>query len=245
MPWYRPSPRADHRPGAISFGGPLQKAPGAPATLPEALQRAALQSSDKGIIYLQADGTEAFQSYPDLLEVAQRVLAGLRKLGLKPQDKVIFQFDRSEDFFAALWGCVFGGFVPVPIAIPPTYDQSNSTVEKLHNAWKMLGQPIVLSRSGLLAQVRSLSKLLNLEHFQVEAIDDLRTQEADRNWHAGQSEVPGSTTAHFREHRPAQRGHAEPSEHLRQIGCLNADTQFSPTRTSLSTGCRWIIQVVS
>src|SRR5712691_6415080 len=173
---------------AISFGGSLQKALDAPATLPETLRRAALQSPEKGILYLQADGTETFQSYPALLEEAQRVLAGLRKLGLKPQDKVIFQFDRNEDFFAALWGCLLGGFVPVPIAIAPTYEQSNNTVDKLHNAWKMLGQPIVLTRCGRVAEVGSLSKLLNLEHFQVEAIDDLRTQEADQSWHTSQPE---------------------------------------------------------
>ncbi len=173
---------------AISSGGPLQKAPGAPTTLPETLRRAALQSPEKGIVYLQADGTEAFQSYPALLEEAQRVLAGLRKLGLKPQDKVIFQFDRNEVFVAALWGCLLGGFVPVPIAVPPTYEQSNSTIDKLHNAWKMLDRPIVLSKNSLVPLVRSLSKLLNLEHFQVEAIDGLRTQEADQTWHEGAPE---------------------------------------------------------
>ncbi|WP_414582892.1 SDR family NAD(P)-dependent oxidoreductase [Scytonema sp. PCC 10023] len=173
---------------AISDGGALQLPPDATSTLPEALKRAALQAPDKGIVYLKADGSEVFRSYKALLEESEQILAGLRRLGLKPKDKVIFQLDCNEDFIPAFWGCVLGGFIPVPISVPATYQEANSTVKRLHNGWQMLDRPIVLTSKQLALAVCSLSQLLNLENFQVETIDELRQSEPDQNWHVSQPE---------------------------------------------------------
>lgn len=171
---------------AISHGGELKHETDAPTLLSEALQRATLQGPEKGLVYIQSDGSEQVQSYQDLLLDAEQILAGLRRLGLKPLDKVIFQIDRSQDFIPAFWGCVLGGFIPVPISIAPTYEQVNSTVNKLHNAWQMLEQPIVLTSSGLAESIHSLPALLNIENFQVETIDNLRRNKRERNIHQSQ-----------------------------------------------------------
>ncbi|MFB2921205.1 MULTISPECIES: SDR family NAD(P)-dependent oxidoreductase [Aerosakkonema] len=172
---------------AISHGEPLQYSDDAPKTLAEVLQRAAQQST-KGIIYIQPDGTDKVQSYRELCQDAQRILAGLKKLGLKDQDKVIFQLERNQDFISAFWGCVLGGFVPVPISIAPSYEEVNSTTSKLQNAWQMLGKPLVLTGASLAPKIRGLSKVLNLENFQVETIDELRKCEPDLNWYNSQLE---------------------------------------------------------
>jgi malonyl CoA-acyl carrier protein transacylase len=165
---------------ALSYGGQLQREIDAPTRLSDILERAALKS-EKGIIYIQSDGSEQFQSYQNLLEDAQRILEGLRKRGLKPQDKVIFQIEPGQDFIPAFWGCILGGFIPVPISIAPTYQQVNNVVNKLHNAWQMLEQPLVLTNSGLAQNVRSLSTLLNLKDFKVETVDNLRNNEPLHN----------------------------------------------------------------
>ena len=171
---------------AISQGEPLGQEADAPTTLAQALHRAARSHPAKGLVYILSDGSQRSQSYGDLLEEAQRILAGLRKLGLKPQDKVIFQLERNQDFIPAFWGCVLGGFVPVPISVAPTYDQVNSTVSKLQNAWQMLGRPLVLTSTLLAPAVGSLSELLNLENFQVKTVNDLRACSPDQNWHISQ-----------------------------------------------------------
>ena len=114
--------KAVHKP-AISFGGSLQVTLNAPILPCDLLERAAL--SDKGIVYIQAGGSERYQSYQDLLLDPQRILAGLRQWGLEPQDKVILQLEKGQDFIPAFWGCVLGGFIPVPISIAPTYHQPN------------------------------------------------------------------------------------------------------------------------
>ncbi len=170
---------------AISHGEPLQY-PQNTRTLAEVLQRAA-QISTKGITYIQTDGIE-IQSYAELLQDAQRILFGLKKLGLKPQDKIIFQLESNQDFISAFWGCVLGGFVPVPISVAKTYEQVNSTTGKLQNTWQMLGKPLVLTSPSLAPKITSLSKLLNLENFQVATINKLLECEPDLNLHQSQPE---------------------------------------------------------
>jgi amino acid adenylation domain-containing protein len=170
---------------AISYGDVLTKTADIPTRLSDILERAALKS-EKGIVYIQSDGSEQFQSYQNLLEDAQRILGGLRKRGLKPQDKVIFQIEPSQDFIPAFWGCILGGFIPVPISIAPTYQQVNNIVNKLHNAWQMLEQPLVLTNRGLAQNVRFLSRLLNLKDFKVETVDNLRNNEPDHNIYKSQ-----------------------------------------------------------
>ncbi|MFN6565611.1 SDR family NAD(P)-dependent oxidoreductase [Dendronalium sp. ChiSLP03b] len=168
---------------AISHGRELKREKNAPKLLWEALQKTALQFPEKELVYIQSDGSEIIQSYKDLLLDAQKILAGLRKLGLKPLDKVIFQIDLSQDFIPAFWGCILGGFIPVPVSIAPAYEQVNSAVNKLHNAWQMLEQPIVLTSSKLVQSLRELPVLLNIENFQVETVDNLRQNQPDRNIH--------------------------------------------------------------
>jgi acyl-CoA synthetase (AMP-forming)/AMP-acid ligase II/NAD(P)-dependent dehydrogenase (short-subunit alcohol dehydrogenase family)/acyl carrier protein len=171
---------------AISHGEPLWQNENDPKTLAQALQRAAKDSPTKGIVYIQADGSVNTQSYEDLLKEAQRILAGLKRLGLKPQDKVIFQLERNQDFIPAFWGCILGGFVPVPMAIAPTYEQVNSSTNKLENAWQMLGKPIVLTTIKFAQAINFWSKVANLEHFQLATVDELLSYEPDQNWHNSQ-----------------------------------------------------------
>ncbi|MBN3951616.1 MAG: SDR family NAD(P)-dependent oxidoreductase [Nostoc sp. NMS7] len=172
---------------AISHGEPLQYSEHAPKTLKELLQRAAKHST-QGIIYIQFDSSEKVQSYGELWQDAQRILAGFRKLGLKPQDQVIFQLENNQDFLCAFWGCVLGGFVPVPISIAPTYELANTIASKLQNTWQMLGKPLVLTNASLASNIDDLSKFLNLENFQVATVEKLRECEADFNLHQSQPE---------------------------------------------------------
>uniref|UniRef100_A0A2P1CYY4 AMP-dependent synthetase n=1 Tax=Fischerella sp. CENA298 TaxID=1622126 RepID=A0A2P1CYY4_9CYAN len=172
---------------AISHGESLQHSEDTPKTLVEVLQRAA-ETSTKNIIYVQSDGSEKVQSYRQLWQDAHRILAGLRKLGLKPQDKVIFQLEDNQDFICAFWGCVLGGFVPVPVSIGPIYEPGNSTASKLQNTWQMLERPLVLTSVSLASDIDSFFRLLNLENFQIATVDKLRECEPDLQLHQSQPE---------------------------------------------------------
>lgn len=168
---------------AIAFGGILSEEPDAPTTLPEVLQRAARQTIGYSIVYLQPDGFEIAQSYENLLDEAERILAGLRNLGLKPQDKVIFQLELNQDIIPAFWGCILGGFIPVIMGVAPTYTTSNNAVDKLCNVWQLLDSPLILTTESLQKSVQSLTQWLPTENFQVSVIEGLRNNDRDRSYH--------------------------------------------------------------
>ncbi|WGV25114.1 non-ribosomal peptide synthetase [Halotia branconii] len=172
---------------AISHGEPLQYSPDAPKTLAKLLEKTA-KNTNKGIIYIQHHDSEKIQSYQELWQDAQRILAGLRKLGLKPQDKIIFQLEDNQDFLCAFWGCVIGGFVPVAISVAKTYEQLNTITSKLQNTWQILGKPLVLTSDLLAPKIANLATLLNLENLQLATIEQLYECEADENLHQSQPE---------------------------------------------------------
>ena len=177
---------SEHRRVAISHGEPLCNPQQVPATLQQALKRAAETKPVRDITYVQRDGSEVTYTYQELLEEAERILGGLRSLGLGPGDKVIFQFDRDQDFIPAFWGCVLGGFIPAPISIAPTYRELNSTISKLHHSWEMLEHPVILAGQDLANDVQGVGGLLGLENFRVETVGRLRTSAADHRWHQSQ-----------------------------------------------------------
>ncbi|MER5555739.1 SDR family NAD(P)-dependent oxidoreductase [Streptomyces sp. NPDC002793] len=140
-------------------GGPLTVPDGAPTTLQEALRAAAELAPDKGTVFITKGHEDVLQTYPALLAEAERVLAGLRAAGLRPGDAALFQFDDNKAYLTAFWACVLGGFVPTPVGVATTYRAPNETNRKLHNAWNLLGQPVLLTddaTAGPLAGVREL-----------------------------------------------------------------------------------------
>ena len=170
---------------AVSFGGSLQRPSTAPTLLGDILERAASTNKDKGIFYIQPDGSERYQSYQDLLLDAQRILAGLKQWGLQPQDKVILQLEWGDDFIPAFWSCILGGFVPVPISIAPTYEQSNSVTKKLQNAWEMLEHPPILTNRELAPAIQSLPPDLNLENLRICIVETLRERDPEPEIYRG------------------------------------------------------------
>jgi acyl-CoA synthetase (AMP-forming)/AMP-acid ligase II len=157
------------------------------------------------------------------VEEAERVLTGLRKLGLQPGDKVIFQLDRNQDFISVFWGCVFGGFIPVPQSIAPTFQQVNGTVSKLRNAWKLIDPRVVVSSSILTSAIRSATELPQAEGFRVEAIDDVRVLERTQYWHVSR---PDDLALLLLTSGSTESSYAEPPCSAPQISCNSSEKRF-------------------
>ncbi|MEH1991635.1 AMP-binding protein [Nostoc sp.] len=167
---------------AISHGEPLQLEIDATTNLAKLLQRAALQSS-KGITYIQSDDTYQNQSYENLLDAAQRILAGLRKLGLVPQDRILFQFDQPQDFIPAFWGCILGGFIPIPLSVPQSYDRSDGFVNKLAQIWQRLEPSLVLTSKRLAPELKLSLADLPLDNLAIATLNELQSHHPDPNWY--------------------------------------------------------------
>ena len=172
------------KPLALSDGGPLPDDPHAPATLPEVLERAAREVTGNCIVYLKHEGEEVVQSYAELLAGASRILAGLRQLGLRAGDKVILLLERNPDTISAFWGCILGGFVPVIMEVPPTYQESNPALDKLRHIWEFLDAPLIITTETLQDSVKFLSQ--RWADLRVCSIDALSNNEPDRLYYSGQ-----------------------------------------------------------
>lgn len=171
---------------AISGNPYLPQETDAPSTLPEILQTAARQATGERIIYLLSDGRELRQSYGDLLVQAQQILGGLRKLGLKPQDKVILQLELNYDIIPAFWGCLLGGFIPLIAEVPPTYKESNKGVDKLVHIWNFLDSPIILTTQVQQQEIGFLSQWLPAHKLKIAAIEALKASSPDKSYYLSQ-----------------------------------------------------------
>ncbi|MEV6616710.1 amino acid adenylation domain-containing protein [Streptomyces sp. NPDC051051] len=148
----------------------------------QALRRAA--ELDRGdIVHVHPDGSEHRRSYASLIPEASRVLAGLRRAGLRPGDRVILQCDVSEDFLAALWGCVLGGFVAVPLTVPASYDTPSAALTKLEGIWRMLGRPWIVCSAGREAGLRDVAARQAWSGLRLTTADALREAPEDHDWH--------------------------------------------------------------
>ena len=84
-----------------------------PATLTEALHHAAL--GPHAIHYLEREPRQSLQSYATLHAEALRVLGFLQRQGVQRGHEVVFQLEHNRDFVTALWACLLGGIIPVPL----------------------------------------------------------------------------------------------------------------------------------
>lgn len=172
-------------PLAIADGELLASDPDAPTTLAQVLEKTAGEIDGKRIIYLQRDGTEIVQSYQELLEEAQKILAGLRKQGLNPQDKVILQLENNWEIIPAFWGSILGGFVPTIMEVSPTYAESNPVAHKLGQIWQFLDSPFIITKEGWQEKIQSF---LPESEKKVSSIETLRHNAPDKNYYPSQPE---------------------------------------------------------
>ena len=119
-------------------------------TLTQVLIEVANSASDRGIGYIQDDGSLIFQSYPRLLEEAKQVLEWIREKGLKAGDKLILALSCNEEFVPVFWGCILGGIICAPLPAPMSLFTPGYALERLHNVWQVLEQPYILLSEGLL-----------------------------------------------------------------------------------------------
>jgi amino acid adenylation domain-containing protein len=165
--------RADKHAPAFSDGGTLTIPASAPRTLTDALIQTATLYKDKGIVYVQSDGTRLFKTYASLEEDARRILTGLRESGLRAGDSAILQIPSLADHFPALWACLLGGLRPVTVAVAPSYEEENAIVNKLLNVWKLLGRPPILTSDALRGSLSALKRVQPTEELRVLSVSQM------------------------------------------------------------------------
>ena len=143
------------------------------ANLSEIISRAASRTT--GIIFYEDNNFESFQSYQDLLQEASSILNGLRQKDLQPQDKVILQLQNSRYFFASLWACWLGGFVPLPLGMDSNF-REDITKSKLYQAWKLCNDPFIITDTASASGEKSWQEI---------AVKNLLKNSPDNQYHHG------------------------------------------------------------
>ncbi|OGI62131.1 MAG: hypothetical protein A2W18_01975 [Candidatus Muproteobacteria bacterium RBG_16_60_9] len=116
-------------------------------TLTEAL--AANASDALSVTFIEGSQNEVTVTYRELQLRALRLLHVLQSRGLKPGDELIFFLRSNENFIDAFWACLFGGIVPVPVAVGIS-DEHRSKVFRIFAR---------LQRPRLLTDAKSLQLL--------------------------------------------------------------------------------------
>lgn len=174
--------QVENRKKALIFGEPLVITDEEPKTLQEILKRAALLAKDKGITFILEEGVEDFLSYQNLLSYSEQLLHGLRNKGIKPGESVILQFRHNRNFIIGFWACILGGFLPTPLAVAPSYGVDNAAVRKMHNTWKILDKPIILTEKDLKNEILEIKSVVNEDEIIAWNIETLLDNESDKDW---------------------------------------------------------------
>jgi acyl-CoA synthetase (AMP-forming)/AMP-acid ligase II/thioesterase domain-containing protein/acyl carrier protein len=141
-----------------------------------------LRPNDEFIV-IQLNGSPVTRTYAQIWEDAERRLGGLRSLGLQPGSTVIFQIDTSQDFAPALWSCIMGGLVPVPVTLVSDYSQLNPSLSILDNIWQQLDDPTILTTAKLASQIHSGLQLYGTKNVKIATIEEIETHSPDTRLH--------------------------------------------------------------
>ncbi|WP_038900906.1 non-ribosomal peptide synthetase [Dickeya dadantii] len=166
-----------NKPLAWQRGGELVIPQTCPRDLSTALQQTAHRYPDKGLTFVDANGTNTFLSYPDLVCRAKNILGGLQRYGFHPGARVILQIDNLADHFSAFWACMLGGIIPATVAIAPSYQQENGVVAKVWHTWTLLEKPLILTTEHLQPELQQMCALYPMEGgtiLTVEALESLQ-----------------------------------------------------------------------
>ncbi|MEV5242472.1 MupA/Atu3671 family FMN-dependent luciferase-like monooxygenase [Streptomyces cinnamoneus] len=132
-------------PLALCHGEPVDLTAVDPRTLPDLLRLAAERFPSAELVTLDRHGEAHAVRYPELLDIAGRLLTGLRRQGLAPGDRAVLVGLPPAGFFPALWACLLGGIRPLAISEPVDAARLRAGEGRFLTAWQRIGRPPVLS----------------------------------------------------------------------------------------------------
>jgi acyl-CoA synthetase (AMP-forming)/AMP-acid ligase II/aryl carrier-like protein len=145
-------------------------------TLPDMLDDRAL--GDGAIVYLEGEGAEKTLQLAELRRRALGILFHLQRIGAQPGDHVILHVASNEQFIDAYWACLYGGIVPVPVAV----GISDEHKHKLLRIARQLGTPYLYTDQKLRDRLAAFAAspeaatgwhALSARTFLVDSLDDI------------------------------------------------------------------------
>ena len=121
------------------------------------------------IVLWRGDGTENSLTYAGLAARAAGVGNGLRQAGLLPGERAAIMLPTGEDFFAAFFGVLYAGCVPVPIYPPARPAQLEEHLKRQAGILRNAGAVLLVAA----AEMPSVARLLKLQVESLRAVVDV------------------------------------------------------------------------
>ncbi len=123
--------------------------PDPPATVPQALERAAAHFADRGIAIFDGRG-RAYErrTYPEVLAATRRAAGRWAARGLEPGDRVLVCLPTSWAWFDAWFGVVLCGALPVAVAPVAAMGATEAQVSKVEALIERLGARWAVTSAG-------------------------------------------------------------------------------------------------
>jgi len=125
-------------------------------TLIEALEQHS--TDERSLTFIEGKETESTITFKQLHQRALGMLHHFQKQGLKPGDELIIFLRNNETFLYAFWGAIFGGIIPVPIAVGIS-DEHRSKLYKIYNK---LQRPYIFTDGDNLERLKKYADENNL-----------------------------------------------------------------------------------
>lgn len=126
-------------------------------TLIEALEQHS--TDERSLTYIEGKETESTITFKQLHQRALGMLHHYQKQGLKPGDELIIFLRNNETFLDAFWGAIFGGIIPVPVAVGIS-DEHRSKLYKIYNK---LQRPYIFTDEDNLERLKKYAEENALE----------------------------------------------------------------------------------
>lgn len=136
------------------------------STLIEALEQHS--TDERSLTYIEGKESETTISFKQLHQRALSMLHHYQQMGLKPGDELIIFLRNNEQFLDAFWGAVFGGIIPVPVAVGIS-DEHRS---KLYKIFNKLQRPNIFTDQDNLKRLQKYAE----ENAMVERFEQLKTK---------------------------------------------------------------------
>jgi 1-acyl-sn-glycerol-3-phosphate acyltransferase len=137
--------------------GAGEVAPDSTRTLLEVLDWHVQRHSDRRhILFYPGDGEPEPLTYGDLDRRARRVAAGLVALGVQPRQPVGLMLPTGLDYFAAFYGVLLAGGIPVPLYPPARRSQIEDHLLRQAGILRTAEAPVLITFSEVLPLARLL-----------------------------------------------------------------------------------------
>ena len=145
-------------------------------TLTDALDRNA--SDNYSINYIRSQSDESDVGFAELKERALGILFHLQKNGMQAGDECIVLTDNNEFFLDAFWACLYGGIIPVPVAVASTDEHRFKLLRifnKLQSAFLYTEEKHLLKLCDFCEanKLANDAEKLKQKSFLIESIDDI------------------------------------------------------------------------